>query len=628
MARLARVLFLAAVVIALFQNGSAQTTEFTYQGQLTNSSALANGNFDFEFALFDGGGTQIGSTLTRSGVPVTNGVFTVNLDFGSSFPGANRFLEVRVRQAGGGAFTTLSPRQPLTSTPYAIKSLAADTALNASIASTATFATNATNATNAGNATTLGNVPASQYLQTNGSGAGLTSLNASSISTGTLANARLGQIPTANIADNAVTAAKIAGGQVVKSINSLQDNVTISAGAGISVTPSGSTLTIASTAGNPVLNQTTLQAGANFNIAGTGTANILNAATQFNIDGSRVLFTPGPGSGNVVVGTIAGTTTASGNNNTILGNSAGNLVSTGTRNTILGAQADLLADGLTNATAIGFRARADVSNSLILGGIAGINAGIDTNVGIGTSAPTSKLEVRNGTVLNSGSSAGGFVVNNPNNQSASVRFDWHNDIARIRYGGNGVGATNGFVIQGPGDAVRLKIYNDGLVQVGSPGELTSDLSVFGRIFLKDIGDGGSGNLCYNTSLGPSFNAISFCSSSRRYKTDVRPFTPGSELAKRLNPVSFTWKGNGQPDLGLVAEEVAEIEPLLVTYNKHGEVEGVKYDRVGVVLLNAFNEQQRQIDDQKRTISAQQAQIDELKALVCSMQATRPKACEK
>src|SRR6266487_3576921 len=77
-----------------------QTTAFTYQGKLTDGGNPANGNYDLQFALFDSaaGGTQIGSTLTRSSVAVSGGVFTVQLDFGvSAFPGANRFLEIGVR---------------------------------------------------------------------------------------------------------------------------------------------------------------------------------------------------------------------------------------------------------------------------------------------------------------------------------------------------------------------------------------------------------------------------------------------------------------------------------------------------------------------------------------------------
>ena len=101
----------------------AQTTEFVYQGQLQNASVPANGNYDFEFLLFDslGGPTQIGSTLTRSSVAVSAGVFSVKLDFGNQFPGANRFLEIHVRQTGGGGFTPLTPRQAVSSSKYSVK---------------------------------------------------------------------------------------------------------------------------------------------------------------------------------------------------------------------------------------------------------------------------------------------------------------------------------------------------------------------------------------------------------------------------------------------------------------------------------------------------------------------------
>jgi hypothetical protein len=73
-------------------------------------------------------------------------------------------------------------------------------------------------------------------------------------------------------------------------------------------------------------------------------------------------------------------------------------------------------------------------------------------------------------------------------------------------------------------------------------------------------------------------------------------------------------------MGLVAEEVNAVEPLLTTINRKGEVEGVKYDRVGVVLINAVNEQQVQIDNQTKELAEQRKLIAELKALVCAQNA--------
>jgi hypothetical protein len=116
----------------------SQTTAFTYQGRLNDASAAANGQYDLEFKLYDGGtgGTQQGSTVTLEDVQVTNGVFTVQLDFGAAvFSGADRFLEIGVRAgASTGAFTTLAPRQQLTSTPYAVRSVSAGAAETATTA--------------------------------------------------------------------------------------------------------------------------------------------------------------------------------------------------------------------------------------------------------------------------------------------------------------------------------------------------------------------------------------------------------------------------------------------------------------------------------------------------------------
>lgn len=134
-------LILLLSLLAVF--GQAQTTEFTYQGSLSAGTpqAPATGNYDFEFRLYDAlsDGTQQGATLTRNTVTVANGIFVVPLDFGSQFLGPERFLEIGVRAAGGGAFTPLTPRQKISTTPYAMRSI---------------------------NAGSLGSIPASQYVLT------------------------------------------------------------------------------------------------------------------------------------------------------------------------------------------------------------------------------------------------------------------------------------------------------------------------------------------------------------------------------------------------------------------------------------------------------------------------------
>src|SRR5215471_18072285 len=119
---------IAALVLILFSAATAfaQGTSFTYQGRLSDGGVPANGDYDLQFALWDSAsaGTQIGSPQSVSSVPVSASGFTVTLDFGAAaFPGADRFLEISVRLSGSSNFTTLSPRQQISSTPYSVRSL-------------------------------------------------------------------------------------------------------------------------------------------------------------------------------------------------------------------------------------------------------------------------------------------------------------------------------------------------------------------------------------------------------------------------------------------------------------------------------------------------------------------------
>ena len=111
-----------ASLMGLAPNLVAQSTAFTYQGRLDDGGYPASGIYDLRFGLFAAptAGVQQGVTLTQTATAVSNGLFTVTLDFGNQFPGADRWLETAVRTNGGGAFSTLAPRQALTPTPYAM----------------------------------------------------------------------------------------------------------------------------------------------------------------------------------------------------------------------------------------------------------------------------------------------------------------------------------------------------------------------------------------------------------------------------------------------------------------------------------------------------------------------------
>jgi len=109
-------------LIGALAYAGAQGTAFTYQGFLRQSALPANGSYDFQFSLWTAatGGTQVGTTQTITGVSVQSGLFTVTLDFGAVWDGTDRFLQIAVRPAGTGSYTTLSPRVRIAPTPYAI----------------------------------------------------------------------------------------------------------------------------------------------------------------------------------------------------------------------------------------------------------------------------------------------------------------------------------------------------------------------------------------------------------------------------------------------------------------------------------------------------------------------------
>jgi hypothetical protein len=170
----------------------AQVSAFTYQGRLNLNGAPANGYYDFMFRLLNDPTNGVAAPVIpiALAVPVSNGLFTTGMDFGAeNFDGANRWLEINVRTNGGGPFTTLSPRQLLTPTPYAIAATTASnllgalpagqisgTILNASLPASPIFSGTVTASNFSGNgagltdvsAATLGGLSSSDFWRTTG----------------------------------------------------------------------------------------------------------------------------------------------------------------------------------------------------------------------------------------------------------------------------------------------------------------------------------------------------------------------------------------------------------------------------------------------------------------------------
>lgn len=579
---------LAACLCVIFAaSANAQTTTFTYQGKLTDNGAAANATYDMQFKLFDAviNGNQVGATLTNATVQAANGIFTVQLDFGAaSFPGADRFIEVSVRPAGSvNAYTTLTPRQKVMSVPYAVQAL------------------NAANATTAANLTTAGSA---NFIQNTASPQASSNFNISgngtiggALSAGTVNATTQYNLGGARVLSNTGTNNLFVGVNAGAANTTETDNTFIGAGAGQS-NGTGDTTNhalrntfVGSQAGNA---NTTSQDNSFFGaLAGqfnqigdnnsffgsnTGRSNTSGAGNSFF--GSSVGLMNTQGSGNSFFGYTAGGNTSTGGNNSFFGVGAGNNNTTGSNNTLIGNSADVQAgSNLSFATAIGAGAFVTASNSIVLGRTTG---GTLDNVGIGLANPTFKLHVvdAGNTGLRVQTNAGGGTV--------------------ASFGGNGDFQVDAVNVPGG----RFIVQQGGNVGIGTATP-QAKLDVNGIIRVASFGSAGATQICLNAS-----NQISSCGSSLRYKTNIAPFVTGLQLIKQLQPITYDWKQTGMHDVGFGAEEVARINPLFVTYNQNGQIEGVKYDRFATLFVNAFKEQQAQIETQQQLINAQQAEIEQ------------------
>ena len=99
------------------------------------------------------------------------------------------------------------------------------------------------------------------------------------------------------------------------------------------------------------------------------------------------------------------------------------------------------------------------------------------------------------------------------------------------------------------------------------------------------------------------------------------------FVRQLRPIAYEWIADSNKDVGFGAEDVAKIDPRFVTYNDKGEVEGIKYDRLSVAFVNAFREQQAEIEDLRTSVKAQNVKIDQLVRILCELK-PESKACGK
>ena len=95
------------------------------------------------------------------------------------------------------------------------------------------------------------------------------------------------------------------------------------------------------------------------------------------------------------------------------------------------------------------------------------------------------------------------------------------------------------------------------------------------------------------------------SSSRRFKTEIKRMNETSDAILALKPVTFRYKSDdtNTPQFGLIAEEVASVNPNLVVRDEDGEIYTVRYDAVNAMLLNEFLKEHREVQELKKQVAA-------------------------
>ena len=172
---------------------------------------------------------------------------------------------------------------------------------------------------------------------------------------------------------------------------------------------------------------------------------------------------------------------------------------------------------------------------------------------------------------------------------------------------NTTGALNTALGLGAGSGVTTA---NNVIAIGTGGANVSNTCFIGNIF---------GVTTQNANAIPvlvdSAGQLGTASSSRRFKKEIKPMDSASESILALKPVAFYYKSDKRetPQFGLIAEEVAKVNPDLVVRDENGEIYTVRYDAVNAMLLNEFLKEHGKVQELEATVSNQQKQIEALTA---------------
>jgi trimeric autotransporter adhesin len=290
---------------------------------------------------------------------------------------------------------------------------------------------------------------------------------------------------------------------------------------------------------------------------------------------------------------------------------------TGSDNTANGAFALFSNIGGIANTATGFNALFNNTTgngntaigSLALGG----NTTGHDNTAIGSQALPS-----NSTGLdNTATGAGTLLENTTGHDNTAIGFEalelnstGNNNIALGARAGVNINGSDNIVIGNPGVSGESNV-----IRIGGDNQ-------FQTVIAAIYGVNESGNSRLPVYIN-EFGQLGTTASSQRFKDEIKPMEKASEALLRLKPVTFHYKGDKQatPQFGLVAEDVADVNPDLIVRDKKGEIYSVRYDAVNAMLLNEFLKEHRKVEQQDHHIQEQDAIIAQLKSGMATLAAT-------
>jgi hypothetical protein len=319
-------------------------------------------------------------------------------------------------------------------------------------------------------------------------------------------------------------------------------------------------------------------------------------------EGTQALFSRTTGVWNTALGFQALYHLTTGNQNTATGFRALFSLTTGSQNTADGIQALFSnIDGFGNV-AVGFQTLIDLLHS-------------DYNTAVGYQAASNNTAFYNTAV---GSIALLDNVNGSYNTAVGRRAlenSIGSDNAALGYNSGANSTGNGSVFVGANAGLNETSASD-VVCIDENGDGTA-FATGNRTFIGHIRGVTVGNGDGIAVIIDSDGQLGTTNSSRRFKDDIKPIDKTSEAILSLKPVTFRYKNednNGKtPQYGLIAEDVAEINPDLVVLGDDGQPLTVRYDAVNTMLLNEFIKEHRKVADLQATVAKQEKGMEVMAA---------------